>query len=311
MVKNRILYLLALGGALVFYGFFYVWFSEFLLILLLSLPVASFLLSLPAMLTLRPTLEAPERLGRGAPGALELKTKCPFPQPRCVLTLRVTNGLTGLERKLRLRPERLCTSVELPTEHCGELLCRATRGRVCDYLGLIRIPRRWPLETRTLVQPGEEQPEHLPGLAQLRMVSYRPKPGGGFAERHELRDYRPGDSLRQVHWKLTAKTDKPIVREPQVPHRRSVVLTLDLAGSPEVLDGRLARAMYLSRWLLEQEIPHEVRWFSGQEERVSAIQAPQDLTHLSESLCRSKPTHPTLTATHLAPNAFWHYHVTQ
>ena len=30
-----------------------------------------------------------------------------------------------------------------------------------------------------------------------------------------MRDYRPGDPLRRIHWRSWAKTDKPIVKEYQ------------------------------------------------------------------------------------------------
>lgn len=99
------------------------------------------------------------------------------------------------------------------------MTCAVDRGRVYDYLGLFRLPRRWNCQTELLVLPCPQPPEQLPSLAQLQVLSYRPKPGGGFAEVHELRDYRPGDSPREIHWKLTAKVDHPIVREAQVPNR--------------------------------------------------------------------------------------------
>lgn len=31
---------------------------------------------------------------------------------------------------------------------------------------------------------------------------------GAYAEEHELRPYRPGDPMRTVHWKLTAKQER-------------------------------------------------------------------------------------------------------
>ena len=38
---------------------------------------------------------------------------------------------------------------------------------------------------------------------------------GDSAEFMSLRDYRPGDPLRKIHWKSWAKIDKPVVREEQ------------------------------------------------------------------------------------------------
>ena len=52
MLRNRLMYLIALVGGTVFYLFFYAWFSWFLLVILWSLPVLSLVASLPAMLTM-------------------------------------------------------------------------------------------------------------------------------------------------------------------------------------------------------------------------------------------------------------------
>lgn len=162
----------------------------------------------------------------------------------------MTEHTSGHETTFRARPRSLQMALELPTNHCGAVTCAVDRGRVYDYLGLFRLPRRWNCQTELLVLPCPQPPEQLPSLAQLQVLSYRPKPGGGFAEVHELRDYRPGDSPREIHWKLTAKVDHPIVREAQVPNQGPVVLTLDLSGSPGELDSCLDQTCWLAQWLL-------------------------------------------------------------
>ena len=37
----------------------------------------------------------------------------------------------------------------------------------------------------------------------------------------------PGDDLRRIHWKMTAKTDRLIVREPGLPLQRSLLVSAD------------------------------------------------------------------------------------
>ena len=64
MLRNRLIYLAALLGGVVFYGFFYVWFSWYLLVLLLCLPWFSLLLSLPAAADVAAGEGPPERTGR-------------------------------------------------------------------------------------------------------------------------------------------------------------------------------------------------------------------------------------------------------
>ena len=60
------------------------------------------------------------------------------------------------------------------------------------------------------------------------------KPGQDLSETFQIREYRPGDSIRQMHWKLTQKLDRPIVRDPSLPITRSVLLLWErTAAEPE------------------------------------------------------------------------------
>ena len=309
MLRNRLIYLAALAGGTVFYCFFYAWFSWFLLVLLLCLPVLSLLVSLPAMLTTDLRIVPPRNPRRGELAELRLQTVCRLPQPMCRFRLRVWEQASGHETTFRARPRSLQMALELPTSHCGAVTCTVERSRVYDYLGLFRLPRHWNRQVELLVLPLPQPPEQLPSLTQLHVLSYQPKPGGGFAEVHELRDYRPGDSPREIHWKLTAKVDHPIVREAQIPNRGPVVLTLDLSGNPEELDSCLDQTCWLSRWLLAHETAHVVRWLSTSGPQACSIHRSEDLDHLAEELCRSSPTPVGSTSRTWSADACWHYHV--
>ena len=39
------------------------------------------------------------------------------------------------------------------------------------------------------------------------------RPGDDPGETFDIREYREGDSIRQIHWKLTGKMDRLIIRE--------------------------------------------------------------------------------------------------
>ena len=51
--------------------------------------------------------------------------------------------------------------------------------------------------------------------------------GSDLTEPFRLREYAPGDSLRQIHWKLSQKTDSLMVRELGLPVAEEVLLLLD------------------------------------------------------------------------------------
>ena len=180
MLRNRLLYLAALAGGTVFYCFFYAWFSWFLLVLLWCLPALSLVVSLPAMLTMDLRLVSPGNPRRGEAAELRLQTVCRLPQPMCRFRLRMTEHTSGHETTFRARPRSLQMALELPTNHCGAVTCAVDRGRVYDYLGLFRLPRRWNCQTELFgaalppaagaaAQPGSAPGSVLPAQARGRL----------------------------------------------------------------------------------------------------------------------------------------------
>jgi len=256
MGKNRICYLGGLLGCTVFYIAYREWLSWLLLVGVLWLPWLSLLVSLPLLLGFRTEVRGPGVcwMGQKVRVALEVPARGPVPPYGGRLYLkRMTTGETW----------RYSRSGELPTDHCGCILVQPERVWVSDVLGLFRFRVRSCPPERILVRPEPLAMDALPELDRYLARSWRPKPGGGYSEQHELRLYRPGDSLNQVHWKLTAKTGKLMIREPQEPQRGLVLLTLDLRGTPPELDRKLGRLLWLGNVLLEKNIVFEIRALTG------------------------------------------------
>lgn len=314
MGKNWLLYLAGLLGALVFHVFYFGWFSWFLLVLTLCLPVFSLVVSILAMIQARLHLEVPAQCSRGDPAYATLRAEGGFlPLPRCRFRLVVRSVMTGQERVLRqVVPGQESWYVPLDTSHCGVLSCRLARARVYDYLGLFFLPVRLPPQQTLMVRPMPVRPEKLPNLSHFLVRQRRPKPGGGFYEEHELRDYRPGDSMREIHWKLSVKTDATIVREPQEPIRGRTLLTFDLKGPQSRVDSTLERVLWLSQWLLEHDTPHELLWIDPADCKLTrfSMEAPEDWGTLLPRLLGTalREDTPSIVGRRF-PNASWRCHV--
>ena len=201
MAGRRIAGLAALAGGIVFYIAYGEWFSWLLLILLLTLPWVSLVLSLPMMLTFRAELEGARTVSAGTPGQLRLRGRCRLPMAPFRGRIRLKHCFSGREFWYD-------SGEGIPSDHCGGYIVTARRVRICDYLGLFALPVtcREPYILR--IRPNPVPIPALPELDKYLARAWRPKFGGGYAENHELRLYRPGDSLNQIHWKLTAKTGK-------------------------------------------------------------------------------------------------------
>ena len=263
MLRRWLLYLSILTGVLIFHSYYTGWLSEYLLWFTLALPVFSLLLSLPGMLRSRLETNAPEEVSRTQAVQMQfsLSGKSFFPVARCKITSELYDRMTGQKLcKTCILQADGAGSLLLPTEHCTCWDWTLRKGRVYDFLGLFFLPVRAKASHSIYFLPIPKKPEQLPDLSRFLAPRLTPKPGGGFSEQHELREYRPGDPLRQIHWKLTAKTDKLIVREPMQTETGRLLLTFDLCLPQQRLDQTLDALVWLSEWMLEQGIGHSVCW---------------------------------------------------
>ena len=127
-------------------------------------------------------------------------------------------------------------SVLFHASHSGVWQAEILSAYLCDFLGIWRFPAAPTPPVRLTVPPVPTVPEPPPDFGLFRSVALRPRPGGGYSEIHELREYRPGDPLRTVHWKATAKTDSPVVREAQEALSCRALVTYTLSSDRSAAD---------------------------------------------------------------------------
>ena len=288
MVHRWISYLGALGLAVLFQIFFKDYFSTFLLAAVLLLPAVSLVLSLPGMLLCAVELSPSAALvhrGEGARFRAAVQVPGGLPLARVRLTVRCVNQLTGEEHTLRrdLWGSGASFTLEAPTRHCGQLMCTVQGAAVCGLLGLLVLPVRTRGSAGLLVLPRPIVPQRPPDLAgrEQQGNTLRPRPGGGPGEDYDLRDYRPGDPMKSVHWKLSSKREDLVVREVLEPVRAELYLTFDHFGPPDDVDRTLDQVAALSRLLLEGERPHRLAWAHPETGEVEECPVDAERTLLS------------------------------
>lgn len=281
MILRWLIYLATLAGCIVFDIAYGKWLSEVVLKLVALLPLVSFALSLPAMLQTKVQLMLPDRVQVGTVVRLQLHTVCPLPIPRICCPVSVQLPLQ--QRSILLRDGEL-----LPTDHCGAVLCKLKYPFVTDYLGLIPLPAKGTHRAELTVMP-QPIPMADPTQAERIITSAMKPKNSGFSEHQELRLYRPGDSLNRVHWKLSAKTKKFIVRQPMEPMLGRILLTMQLMGTPAELDERCGRLLYFSQYLLLRGYPHRIRVATGNGVQEYLVRTEDDCFSAMTALLRCPP----------------------
>ena len=270
MWYRRLMYMAVLTGALLFQITNENYFGCFLLTLCIALPLVSLALSLPGMLKCRLELFArPAATDRGEAGGWSVAVRTPgdLPLARLSLRLRRKNLLTGQQETARLAltgvAGRLPGTLAASTQHCGLLELQADRIKVCDYLGLFTLRLKPPAPARIVCRPipAQGRPVEAPDGKGAR-PSAKNASRRGPGEDYDLREYRPGDPLRSVHWKLSSKWDELIVREREDAVTPLPLLTIDRFGGPEELDKLLDKLTGMSRAMLGVQRPHAVLWLN-------------------------------------------------
>ncbi len=301
MLKRWCVYLLILLGLLILYFAYQQWLAWIILVGYLVLPVFSLIVSLPGILTVRLSLENHGGVPVGTPVSLRANVQSPFPVPVYRCRIQVTNVLT--EQYDILEP-----GDSLPTDHCGLLWMDPFHCCVYDCLGLFSFPMRYFTSGHLILRPVEKVTDTPRMLQQHLARSWQPKPGGGFSEHHEIRLYRPGDSMNQIHWKLTAKTGKLMIREAMEPARGRVILSVDLNGTPELLDRKMEQLQTMGLSLLEQNLPFQLHAMTGDGKLHWPVATRLEWTKAMDELLSCSPCQEG-SVEHLPMAALWRCHI--
>lgn len=300
MAQRRILYVFTLIGALVFFWAYRQWLSGLLLTVVVFLPWLSLLLSLPAILTCKVQLLCPGAINAGGYAVVSCEARCRFPLPELRGKYRAVWVIDGKKKKV-------CLGNKLPTIHCGAVKIHGVRVKICDYLGLFCFPVGKKQDRVVLVRPIPLKPREIPDISRFIAGVTRPKAGGGYSENHDLRLYRPGDNLRQIHWKLSAKSGKLMVREPLEPVSNAALLTMTLGGSERERDEKLGQLLWMSRYLAQQQIKHRIFCATGSGVKLLFVSNETESLEAVDQLLQCAALKETARIVY--PKAVWRYHI--
>lgn len=301
MIKRWILFLTLWFGCLFLYGISREWAALIVLEVMTLLPLLSYLVSLPAVRSAKLSVDVPGEVSLGSKVSFRIRITCSFPAPRKVAVITGHHSMTGEEFPLSF-------GGDLPTDHCGVLECRIEKARMYDYLGLFSFRLHAQKSFSVTVHPDPiPMPRALPNGDQPA-VSWRPKPGGGYAENHELRPYRPGDSLKQIHWKMSAKMGDWVYREAMIPNTGGILVWTILSGDADEIDRKLGRLLWLSRDLAHKNLKHDVLVYTGNGVKRWAIDSKFNAEEMMVGLLRQSPVKGEVTQSP-GDNALWKIYV--
>ncbi len=309
-----------------------------LLGMMLSVIVASGILSEAVIRHLRPRRRLPRRVeaGRPAPGQFTVHNQGSWPALSVEVSEQNPRVLKGLDQGAVVGPESISwwkfwrqqtdderrplaasyrlrfdadSESPLPTHY--EL---PTRGlyRLFGPQLKTRFPFGFFEKTRTFDDPIELTvlPAPLPARQWLSDIAHHigdestDRRGRGD-EFYGLRDYRPGEDRRAIHWKSTARLGEPVIRESEARQRRQIAL---------IFDTRLHRDTPASRRRFEWGLRHLAGLLQSLQRRGfdtrlltsnSEHAAPSELLLQLKTLATIQALPPDAPAPAMTPSSGW------
>lgn len=276
MLKNRIVYLVML----LLLGLFRIAYTGYvagmLLVIVLVLPIFSWLISLPGAIYTRISLTAPDQAVRGSQIAVTLTIR----QSRLFATgpirgkLKTISTVSGQTEKIKLKSAY--DGFPLDTSHCCRYECSLRGLRILDLMGLFPMPlRRTEPIFVTVVPFPVEPPEHPDWSVGAQLIA---KPFSGSYSPYDLREYRRGDTLRSIHWKKSAALDKTVVRDTLEPVDRIASVWIDWPENPAGRDLALDQLAWCLIYLKQNNAGLQLRWLDkdGKDRAILARQHELD-----------------------------------
>ena len=245
-----------------------------LMICMIVLPLLCLPFNLIAAKKLKLTANMPVNLRKNEDGTVELTVQNPSPFPICLCAcrIRLENQLNGEVQSMTLScgvwPKKTQTvRASFSSPFCGRIRLTLDAVRLYDCFGLIGVKAKTDAHTASVVQP-DTFPQNLflsPSAARVEEAEdySTERPGSDLSEIFQIRDYVPGDSPRQVHWKLSQKYGKLIVKDASLPITRSAALFWERTEESPTstrTDAEAEIVVSLCRNLLAQSVQFTLCW---------------------------------------------------
>jgi len=210
-------------------------------------------------------------------------------QEREILTLPLL-GKSGNEHRFMITYSKIgCYQVE------------AEQLLTYDYLHFFSLKKNCGCHTQVLILPEKKEEVELEnsfyseGFDEFDEVT-----GKGFVQNDisDVREYIPGDRLQKIHWKLSGKLDKLMVKEASAGAMHCFIVLTELyacltESKIDTIDAALENAYAVCHELLRRGEPAFLSTYSITKEDflIFQIQSKEDITHAFTQIFYEKPYH--------------------
>lgn len=269
LALNRVLYAALLVGSILFAYLSGERMAYAMAVVLFVLPMCSFFITFTVLRFLKVVQDVPSHIVKGQQDSLvvNIKNKTPLHFSRVYCTFYTPPHVLGTIENVAFEvlPFNIAAqSVTVSALHIGRFDVGLHTVHVRDIIGLFWLRRKYKKRVALTVMPRVLHVQKMPlimGLMAQASSRFDIK-DEDYATISEVRQYLPGDSIKRVHWKLTAKRNEWLVKVFQANALNRVTVISDTRRLPmnerdrfKLEDQLIENAVALARFCLYKGMP--------------------------------------------------------
>lgn len=248
-----------------------------------------------------------DSMGRPARATISLEVENTgkwLPVSKGIAWVKYENRFSGEKGKMKVRfsvdtGKRRGRRVPVVMHHCGNVSIKVEKVKIYDYLNLFATTIGKNFDTQDiLVMPplkeiylGDNRWYNETNEDSDRFSLY--KKGDDPSEIFDIRDFKDGDRIQQIHWKLSSKTDHYMVKDGSLPLAKAIHIFVDLCTADSHVADILVQGIYsISMTLMEQGVPQHYIWYDSINDIIQEhlIEQEEELFWMFEDLFKCKTT---------------------
>lgn len=162
--------------------------------------------------------------------------------------------------------------IRLSSLYTGIVTAGVEYVQLYDLFRIFRTTKGYRVEEKKLIYPKVEQllveVKNTPIFTEQESEEYyEDRPGNDPSQVFDIREYREGDRLQRIHWKLSGERDEILVKEFSEPVIVDTMVIFDLYVQKKGMDAVAKRSevydkeVSLSYTLIQEKVEHYVAWY--------------------------------------------------
>lgn len=308
MILHYFLYLLSIIGVLVFNVFFDTFYPYVLNVIFITVSGLALIIVLIHRHGINVGFYHPmesEISGNKKRVQIQIENRGFLPISFCKMKVRIRHSRK--KRPVKINYTALCAagqteSIDLDIRclKCELITIEIHKVLVTDYLKVLMLSKKLDITTQIVVLPNLPAKALMDGMYQMlcgenALLYSQSRPGDDPSEIYGIREYGPGDKIRNIHWKMSAKFDDIMVKEHSLPIEQEDLIYIDIFKmKKENYDVMFSLLYGLICVLLKEDNRIMVGYYQGKYETV-VLTSTEDICNLFAILYEIQPYEETVS----------------